>query len=176
MQRASGQYDHLARVPRTAPRQSRGRRSFASRHWCRAAPRRSRGMEPTVRNPRIKSAIGLEAARSSPLSRRSPNAGWSVAVPNSVAGNGIFGCRDRRPKIHPRDRYRRQRPGTLKIGGKIPAETASFRSTTVSAVREDWMVEVVGHKLKTHHPVIEPVSESESGTEFFDAETDGWTD
>jgi hypothetical protein len=28
----------------------------------------------------------------------------------------------------------------LKIGGKIPAETASFRSTTVSAVREDWMV------------------------------------
>src|SRR5258705_12114528 len=32
------------------------------------------------------------------------------------------------------------RPGTLKIGGKIPAETASFRSTTVSAVREDWMV------------------------------------
>ena len=35
------------------------------------------------------------------------------------------------------------------------------------------MVEVVGHKLKTHHPVIEPVSDSESGTEFFDAETEG---
>src|ERR1700687_162960 len=84
--------------------------------------------------------IGLEAARSSPLSRRFPNAGWSVAVPNSVAGNGIFGCRDRRPKIHPRDRYCRQRPGTLKIVGKIPAETAYFRSTTVSAVREDWVV------------------------------------
>ena len=33
------------------------------------------------------------------------------------------------------------------------------------------MVELVGHKLKTHHPVIEPVSDSESGTEFFDAET-----
>jgi hypothetical protein len=31
-------------------------------------------------------------------------------------------------------------PGTLKIGDKIPAETASFRSTTVSAVREDWVV------------------------------------
>jgi hypothetical protein len=28
----------------------------------------------------------------------------------------------------------------LKIGDEIPAETASFRSTTVSAVREDWMV------------------------------------
>src|SRR5207248_5833455 len=58
MQRASGQYDYLARVPRTGPRQSRGRRSFASRHRCRAAPRRSCGMEPTVRNPRIESAIG----------------------------------------------------------------------------------------------------------------------
>ena len=44
------------------------------------------------------------------------------------------------------------------VRDEIPAETASFRSTMVSAVREDWMVEVVGHKLKTHHPVIEPVS------------------
>src|SRR6266478_5777937 len=55
---ASGQYDDLARVPRAEPRQSRGRRSFAPRPWCRATPRRSRGMEPTVRNPRIESTIG----------------------------------------------------------------------------------------------------------------------
>ena len=140
MQRATGQYDHLARIPRTGPRQSRGRRSFASRHWCRAASRRSRGMEPTVRNPRIESAIGSEAARSSHLRRRFPKRRPVSSVRNSVAGNGIFGCRDRRPKIHPSDRYCRQRPGTLKIGDKIPAETTSFRSTTVSAVREDWMV------------------------------------
>jgi hypothetical protein len=26
---------------------------------------------------------------------------------------------------------------------------------------EDWVVEVVGHKLATHHPVIEPVSTAE---------------
>src|SRR6266481_3395362 len=57
-----------------------------------------------------------------------------------VARNGIFGCGDWRPKIHPRDPYCRQRPGTLKTGGKIPAETASFQSTTISAVREDWVV------------------------------------
>ena len=56
------------------------------------------------------------------------------------AGNGIFGCRDWRPKIHPKDRNCRQRPEALKMGDKIPAETASFRSTTVCAVREDWMV------------------------------------
>src|SRR6266446_6835366 len=60
MQRATGQYDHFARVPRTRPRQSRRRGSFAPRHRCRAAPRRSRGMEPTVRNARIESAISLE--------------------------------------------------------------------------------------------------------------------
>src|SRR4029077_8944346 len=30
------------------------------------------------------------------------------------------------------------------MGGKIPAETASFRSTTVSPVREDWMVGTTG--------------------------------
>jgi hypothetical protein len=69
MQRATGQYDHLARVPRTGPRQSHGRRSFSSRYWCRAAPRRARGMEPTVRNLRIESAMGSEAARSSLLGR-----------------------------------------------------------------------------------------------------------
>src|SRR5258708_15437941 len=147
MQRATGQYDDLARVPRTGPCQSRGRRSFASRHRSRTTSRRSRGMEPTVRNPRIESAVGLEAARSSHISRRFPNAGWSVAVPNSVAGNGIFGCRDRGRKIYPRDRYSRQRPGTLKIGGEIPAETACFRLTTVSAVREDWVVETIWTKL-----------------------------
>jgi hypothetical protein len=48
---------------------------------------------------------------------------------------------------------------------------APFRSTTVSAVREDWMVEAVGHKLATHHPVLEPVSAAEPGTEICHAET-----
>jgi hypothetical protein len=48
MQRSSGQYDHLARIPRTGPGQSRGGGSFAPRHRCRAAPRRSRGMARSV--------------------------------------------------------------------------------------------------------------------------------
>jgi hypothetical protein len=42
----------------------------------------------------------------------------------------------------------------LKIGGKIPAETAYFRSTTVSAVREDWMVEMVWFELAAPHAVL----------------------
>ena len=33
------------------------------------------------------------------------------------------------------------------------------------------MDKVVGHKLATHHPVIEPVSVTEPGTEIYDAET-----
>jgi len=37
---------------------------------------------------------------------------------------------------------------------KIPAETASFRSTTVCAVREDWMVEMVWFELAAPHAVL----------------------
>ena len=153
MQRASGQYDYLARVPRTSPRQSRGRRSFAPRHWCRAAPRRSHGMGTTVRNPRIESAIGLELleARLSADDSRTP----ASQLPSQIQSRGteFLGAETGSQKIHPGDRYCRQRPGTLKIGGNIPAETASFLSTTVSAVREDWLVGATG---------IEPVTPSMS--------------
>jgi len=126
MQRATGQYNHLARVPRTGPRQSGSRRSFASRHCCRAAPRRTRGMEPTVRSAWIKSAIGSDPARSSLLSRPNSRAPAGQPSRNSVAGNGIFGCRDWRPRTRPRDRYSRQRPGTLKIGNKNPRGNGPF--------------------------------------------------
>src|SRR5258705_8522973 len=94
-------------------------------------------MEPTVRDPRIKSAIGSEAGQSPPSGSRLPGA---AGPRNPVGRNGIFGCRDQSQKIHPRDRYVGRDRGTLKIGGKIPAETASFRSRTVFAVREDWVV------------------------------------
>jgi hypothetical protein len=46
------------------------------------------------------------------------------------------------------------------MGGKIPAETAPFRSMTVSAVREDWMVETIWIELPAPHAGIEPVSET----------------
>jgi hypothetical protein len=36
-----------------------------------------------------------------------------------------------------------------------------------SSIPEDWVVEVVGHKLKTHHPVIEPVSDIRVGNGIF---------
>jgi hypothetical protein len=41
---------------------------------------------------------------------------------------------------------------------EIRAETPYSESYRKRAVCEDWMVELVGLKLGTHHPVIEPVS------------------
>src|SRR5205085_216917 len=92
---------------------------------------------------RLTRSLELLEARISAYDSRAPARG------TPAAGNGIFGCGDWRPKIHPRDRYGRQRPETLKIGDKIPAEMGSFRSTTVFAVREDWVVGATG---------IEPVT------------------
>jgi hypothetical protein len=60
-----------------------------------------------------------------------PSAGRSV--PSEIRSPGTeFLDAETGGQIHRRDRNCRQRPGSLKIGGKIPAETASFRSTTVS--------------------------------------------
>src|SRR5437588_4225245 len=106
MQRASGQYDYLARVPRTGPRQSRGRRSFAPRHWCRAAPRRFRGMAPTVRNPGIESTIGFQSCSNS-----------LPGTPNSGAPAGQF-----RPEI--------RSPGTE----FLDAETGGQKSTRETVI------------------------------------------
>src|SRR5258705_4017750 len=50
---------------------------------------------------------------------------------------------------------------------EIPAETPYLASYRKRAVCGDWMVEVVGHKLKTHHPVIEPVSDIRVGNGIF---------
>jgi hypothetical protein len=55
-------------------------------------------------------------------------------------------------------RKRPQRPKSTYPAAEIPAETtylALFRNREVCG---DWMVEVIGLELETHHPVIEPVS------------------
>jgi hypothetical protein len=54
---------------------------------------------------------------------------------------------------------------------EIPAETPYLASYRKRAVCKDWMVETVGLKLVTHHPVIEPVSDPAPGTEICNAET-----
>ena len=98
-------------------------------------------MEPTIRNPRIESAIGSENRSKLPSRQAIPKRRLPSSAPKFKSpGTEFLDAETGGQKIHPRDRNCRQRPGTLKIGHKIPAETASFRSTTVSAVREDWVV------------------------------------
>src|SRR6266481_4251664 len=92
-----------------------------------------------------------------------------ISCPNPAAGNGIFGCGDRPPKIATKMGQRSQRQKSGNEWPEIPAETPYLASYRKRAVCEDWMVEVVGHKLVTHHPVIEPVSAAEPGTEICDA-------
>jgi hypothetical protein len=61
--------------------------------------------------------------------------------------------------------HRDQNPGIE--SPEMPAETPYWTSCRKRAVCGDWMVEVVGHKLKTHHPVIEPVSDIRVGNGIF---------
>jgi hypothetical protein len=109
----------------------------------------------------------------SPKTPNIPGLPNSIGRRNRAPGNGIFRCRDGRLKIGLKDRRRLRRPKERNNTGENPAETACFRSRTISAVRTDWMVETVGTKLPTPHPVIETISGTESGTEIFDAETGG---
>jgi hypothetical protein len=167
MQRSTGQYDYLSCLPRTGPRQSRSRRSFASRHRCRATPRRARRMEPTVRTPRIESAIGFPSCS-------------KPAFQQTIPERRLVSCR---PKFSRRERnFWMQRPeaknpperplisvetGTWKMAGRNPAETACFRSRTVSLVRVDWMVETIWTKLPAPHAGIEPSLRSRARNGIF---------
>jgi hypothetical protein len=63
MQCASGQHDHLPRLPRAGSRQSGGGRPPATRHRCRATPRCPGRMGPAVRSARTESAIISKKAK-----------------------------------------------------------------------------------------------------------------
>src|SRR5258705_10047282 len=97
----------------------------------------------------------------------------NFVAPSPAAGNGIFGCRDRAPKspLKCANVGRDQNPRSE--WPEIPAETPYSESYRKRAVCEDWMVEVVGHKLKTHHPVIEPVSDIRVGNGIFQCRDGG---
>ncbi len=123
MQRPSGQYDHLARVSRTGPRQSCGRRSFAPGYRSRAAARRSRGMEPTVRNPRIKSAIGFRSRAK--LTFRQPIPGRRRASKSSRQERNFWMQRPE-PKNPPERPLCRQRPGNVENRRQDPRRNGLF--------------------------------------------------
>jgi hypothetical protein len=81
-------------------------------------------MEPAVRSPRIKSAITTGRAQTdallafkSPQNSRRPT---GIGRQNPAAGNGIFGCRDRRRKVSLRDREGPRRPKEGNDTGENP--------------------------------------------------------
>jgi hypothetical protein len=88
----------------------------------------------------------------------------------TAAGNGIFGCRDRAQKSPPKRVSTHRDKNLGNEWPKIPVETPYLASCRKRAVCVDWMVEVVGHKLETHHPVMELVSAAEPVTEGSDVE------
>jgi hypothetical protein len=159
VQRSSGQYDHLARLPRAQSRQSSSRRSptpsngsairrlngaGSSTHSasiqnnCRAGPR-SQLQRPKSRN----------CVQCGPTSRSKPGC-WEREFLDAETGRQkssrkrANACRD-------------QSPGSK--WPEIPAEAPYLASTGERVVCGDWMVETEGTELPTPHPVIEPVSD-----------------
>src|SRR5258708_33731057 len=101
---------------------------------------------------------------------KSRNAGCRAVQPCAQPrppGTEFLDAETKRQKssFKPANARRDQNPGTE--WPEIPAETRYSASCRKRAVCGDWMVEVVGHKLKTHHPVIEPVSDIRVGNGIF---------
>ena len=117
MQRAACQYDHLAGLPRARTRQCCSRRSSATRHWRRAAPRCSRRVEPAVRSARTQSTID-------------PASGETAVCAPMRSGPGVGINRFAARKLSRRERnFWMQRPGAKNRlrRTRTPAETENPR-------------------------------------------------
>src|ERR1700704_5603040 len=104
-------------------------------------------MGPAVRRTRPQSRI--TAAPVQDPNHSVPKVGIAGAVrPTSrskpAVGNGIFGCRDRAPKIITKKGERLQRPKSGKRWPEIPAEAPYLGSTGERVVCGDWMVGAPG--------------------------------
>jgi hypothetical protein len=141
---------------------------------CRYAEWKSFDVIPIYRNAcpsgfNNSSSVGL-TPRQKTRSRRSPNCRGAKRGITAASAVG-FRARTRPPgtefldaetgpQISPTKWVSAHRDKNPEMSGrKSPQKRASLASCRKRAVCEDWMVEVVGHKLATHHPVIEPVSE-----------------
>ena len=131
-------------------------------------------MGPAVRRTRPQSRI--TAAPVEDPNYSGPKVGIAGAVLSNFAlkarrGTGFLDAETGRQKSSRKspNACRDQSPGSK--WPEIPEEAPYLASTRERVVCGDWMVEAVGHKLATHHPVIEPVSAAEPGTEICDAET-----
>ena len=86
-------------------------------------------MEPTVRGAWTQSGIAAAPSRSRIAAAQNPEYGFNCARTSrsaTAAGNGIFGCRDRAPKITTKLRQRSQRPKSGKSVAENPGRNALF--------------------------------------------------
>jgi hypothetical protein len=113
-------------------------------------------MERPVRGARIEPEIiaaWLERAFLVPKTAIISGLPDGIDPPQPAAGNGIFRCRDRTPKLGRKTAaVTRDRKGIMKWP-EIPTETACFTPVWESVVWHDWMVGATG---------IEPVTPSMS--------------
>src|SRR5882724_8355688 len=115
-------------------------------------------MGPAVRRTRPQSRITGAPVHDPNYS--GPKVGIAGAVRSNFAlkarllGTEFLDAETGRPKSSRKraNACRDQSPGSK--WPEIPAE-APYLASTREVVCGDWMVEAVGHKLETHHPVIE---------------------
>jgi hypothetical protein len=103
MQRATGQYDRFALVPRTGPRQGGGRRATAARHRCRTVARCTSRMELAVRSARIEPAIITARFETAFFASKNPKfPGCQTALPSKPCrGERNFWMQRRQAKNPP---------------------------------------------------------------------------
>src|SRR5258705_13824795 len=92
---------------------------------------------------RITAAPVQDPNYSGPKSRNSGCSAVQLRAQSPAVGNGIFGCRDRAPKIITKKGERLQRPKSAKQVAGNPRRSA-LASTGERAVCGDWMVVCAG--------------------------------
>src|ERR1700682_6420984 len=90
-----------------------------------------------------------------------------------LPGTEFLDAETKRQKSPIKSANARRDQSPASVWPEIPAETPYSAAYRKRAVCEDWMVEVVGHKLKTHPPVIEPVSDIRVGNGIFRCRDEG---
>jgi hypothetical protein len=177
MQRAPGQHDDLTRVSRARSRAGRRGRSVATRHRRRATSRCSARMEPAVRSPRIEPAISTDRTRKvrfgpkNSQDSRVPKRPWR---PQPYCGERNFWMRRRKAKNRPeRPQESSETERANRHRRKCPQKRPVLaRPRNPRFGRTEWW----GWKGPNCQPPTQSSNRSltsESGTEFFDAETDG---
>src|ERR1700738_5448883 len=115
-------------------------------------------MEPTVRGartqPGLTAALVQDPANLRQRTRNTASTSLGLRAQSRPPGTEFLDAETRRQKrSFKRANARRDQKPRIEWP-EIPAETPLSSVVSESSVCKGWVVEVVGHKLATHHPVI----------------------